>query len=44
MKFKFLSAALAGLFLSFSGVVNAGLIQYNFSGGGTGGSSASGYV
>jgi hypothetical protein len=32
MKFKFLSAALAGLFLSFSSVVDAAPVRYDFNG------------
>jgi hypothetical protein len=43
MKFKFLSAALAGLFLSFSGVVDAAPVRYDYDGSGSG-STVSGYV
>jgi hypothetical protein len=44
MKFKFLSAALAGLFLSFSSVVDAAPVRYDFSGDGMDGSKLSGFV
>jgi hypothetical protein len=43
MKFKFLSAALAGLFLSFSSVVDAAPVRYDFTAFGTN-STVSGYV
>jgi hypothetical protein len=44
IKFKFLSAALAGLFLSFSAVVDAAPVRYNLDGSGVRDTKVSGYV
>jgi hypothetical protein len=45
MKFKFLSAALAGLFLSFSSVVDAAPVRYDYIGGSvSSGIAVTGYV